>query len=298
MMDLRSIARALGGEISGRQVLAPGPRHGKRDRSLSVRLSATAPAGFIVFSHAGDDFATCRDHVSARLGLPADNWKRGPSAESERPGRRAPHVADDDGAKKIAAALDLWRPSEDPRGTPAESYLASRGLEIDDAVWMSAVRWNPEERALIALFRNIETNAMQAVQLLYFDRDGCPIVDVNVETGKTTKRRRFRGPVGGAAIKLDSDATVLGGLHVGEGVETCMAARRLGLRPCWALGSKGAIAAFPVLEGVECLTILAEPDAEREVDACASRWDAAGREALINRSLSGKDLNDAARMAR
>jgi hypothetical protein len=34
VLDLRSIARALGGEISGNQVLAPGPGHGPRDRSL------------------------------------------------------------------------------------------------------------------------------------------------------------------------------------------------------------------------------------------------------------------------
>ena len=56
------------------------------------------------------------------------------------------------------------------------------------------------------------------------------------------------GPVGGAAIKLDADEDVLGGLHIGEGIETCMAARMLGLRPAWALGSAGEIAKFPVLE--------------------------------------------------
>ena len=41
--DLRGIARALGGEVAGAQVLAPGPGHGPRDRSLSVRLCASAP---------------------------------------------------------------------------------------------------------------------------------------------------------------------------------------------------------------------------------------------------------------
>ena len=66
--DLRSLARLLGGEVVGRQVLAPGPGHSQQDRSLSVTISATAPEGFLAFSHAGDDFAECRDHVKAASG--------------------------------------------------------------------------------------------------------------------------------------------------------------------------------------------------------------------------------------
>ena len=34
-----------------------------------MKLSASAPDGFTVYSHAGDDFAACRDHVRALLGL-------------------------------------------------------------------------------------------------------------------------------------------------------------------------------------------------------------------------------------
>jgi hypothetical protein len=36
--DLRRMATALGGEITGGQILCPGPGHSHRDRSLSVRL--------------------------------------------------------------------------------------------------------------------------------------------------------------------------------------------------------------------------------------------------------------------
>ena len=75
MIDLPTIARALHGEISDQQVLAPGPGHSPRDRSLAIRLSATAPDGFIAFSHAGDDWRVCRDHVRAQLGLP--EWQPG-----------------------------------------------------------------------------------------------------------------------------------------------------------------------------------------------------------------------------
>jgi hypothetical protein len=70
MSDLRALARALGGEISGRQVLAPGPGHGRLDRSLSIRFDPAAPGGFVVHSFAGDDPFACKDYVRERLGLP------------------------------------------------------------------------------------------------------------------------------------------------------------------------------------------------------------------------------------
>jgi hypothetical protein len=133
---------------------------------------------------------------------------------------------------------------------------------------------------MVALFRSIATDEPQAVSRTFLDHEGRKL------------GRKFLGPVGGTAVKLDADEEVLGGLHIGEGVETCLAARQLGLRPCWALGSKGAIGTFPVLSGIEALTILAEPDAERETQACAARWHAAGREVLITRAVGGKDVND------
>jgi hypothetical protein len=145
------------------------------------------------------------------------------------------------------------------------------------------LRWNARLGAMIALFRNIKTDAPQAISRTFLDRNGRKI------------ERKFLGPVAGAAVKLDGDENVLGGLHIGEGVETCQTARQLDLRPTWALGSKGAIGAFPVVSSVEALTIFAEPDAEREVETCAARWDAAGREVFINRAIGGKDLNDALR---
>ena len=55
-----------------------------------------------------------------------------------------------------------------------------------------------------------------------------------------------------AAMKLDQAGPTL---CIGEGLETCLAARQLGFGPTWALGSVGAISFFPVLEGVDRLRI-------------------------------------------
>ena len=187
-------------------------------------------------------------------------------------------------ADKIADALALFGESADPRGTVAAIYFASRGLDLDDLAGR-VIRWNGRIGALIALFRNIATGAPQAVSRVFLTPDGRKL------------ERKFFGPVRGAAVTLDAFDTVTHGLHVGEGIETCQAARQLGLRPTWALGSCGAIERLPVLGGVECLTILAEHDdaSAKAVEACAARWHGAGREVLINRPIGGKDLNDAIR---
>jgi hypothetical protein len=70
------IAEFLGGEVSGGQVLAPGPGHSPEDRSLSVKLDSKAPDGFLVHSFAGDDPIVCRDHVRAKLGLSTSKPKK------------------------------------------------------------------------------------------------------------------------------------------------------------------------------------------------------------------------------
>lgn len=68
--SVQSAATALGGEVSGRRILCPGPGHSAADRSLSVWLDPLSSEGFSVHSFSGDDPITCRDYVRSRLGLP------------------------------------------------------------------------------------------------------------------------------------------------------------------------------------------------------------------------------------
>jgi hypothetical protein len=56
-IDPRNLASALGGEVSGDQIRAPGPGHSKEDRSLSVKLDSGAPDGFVVHSFANASFS-------------------------------------------------------------------------------------------------------------------------------------------------------------------------------------------------------------------------------------------------
>src|SRR4051794_11650513 len=88
LMDIRQVARALGGDIyNGNSVLVPGPGHSAKDRSLSVTLDASAPCRFVVYSHAGDDFPECRDSVLQRLGIKPEFAQR----RADLPARNISH---------------------------------------------------------------------------------------------------------------------------------------------------------------------------------------------------------------
>jgi hypothetical protein len=125
-LALRLIARALGGEVVGGQVLCPGPGHSASDRSLAVRPSAQSPLGFIAFSHAGDHWPACRDYVLEKLGWrscePADALRR-----YQQPPQRDYGLKDHERRQHEKAAW-LWSRRRPITGTPAEFYLrAARG---------------------------------------------------------------------------------------------------------------------------------------------------------------------------
>ena len=97
------------------------------------------------------------------------------------------------------------------------------------------------------------------------------------------------------AIMLDPFEDVTLGLHISEGIENALATRLNGWAPVWALGSAGAIERFPVLGGVEALTIMLDADdaCRRAARVCAERWAAAGGEVrLIEPLRETADWND------
>jgi hypothetical protein len=309
---LRELARALGGEISGRQVLAPGPGHGARDRSLSIKIEPGAPGGFLVYSFAGDDPVTCKDHVRHRLGLP--QWQPGDGQDRrvdsahvrafdrtaiDRESTKRPRSEDD--LTRIERALAIWNETLDPRGTTVEQYLHARCLDLDDDLAGGVLRFHPrcpwrnENTAktdripcLIAAFRSIDDGIITAIHRIRLDQP---------ERWPKTERRML-GIVHRAAIMLDP---ISNKLAIGEGIETCMAARKLGVRPAWALGSVGCISGFPVIDDIRHLSILAEAgQASRDaIKFCARRWRRAWRKVNVIVPDPGmSDLNDEIMRAR
>jgi hypothetical protein len=309
MMDARSVARALGGDVVGRDsISAPGPGHSRKDRSLSIKLDPNARGGFIVNSFAGDDPLTSRDYVCDRLGLPA--WQPGDGQDrrvhhSHRKefDRMAidrdaePRSRTEDDQVRIERALAIWNQASDPRGTVAEHYLQSRALELHDDVAGAVLRFHPRcpwhnedtgniERipCLITAFRSIDNDEITAIHRIRVDQpERWPKAD-----------RKMRGIVHRAAVKLDPspiDSTIA----IGEGVETCLAARQLGITPTWALGSVGMISFFPILPGIRTLRILGEAgdESRQAIEICGARWRQANRRVrAIWPNVGAKDLND------
>lgn len=307
-MDARTIARALGGDICGAQVLAPGPGHSPRDRSLAVRLDAAAPDGFVIHSHSGDDWRECRDYVRHKLGLP--DWQPGDDRHEQR---RIPqsHVdkwdfatvdaevekrcRTEDDLLRIERATKIWDGAIDPRGVAeVEGYLHARCLKLPDDVAVNVLRfhsrcpWRNENTGrtdfipcLVAAFKSIDDDQVTGIHRIRVDRP---------QRWPKTERKMF-GLVHGAAIKLASPQDVL---VIGEGVETSIAAMQLGLGPAWALGSVGSISFMPVLNGISRLILLSEAGeaSQRAVQICARRWKRAGRRVTISRSEVGSDHND------
>jgi hypothetical protein len=306
-MNVIYAARALGGEVAGpNKVLCPGPGHSPFDRSLSVTLDANAQGGFLVHSFANDDWKVCRDHVRQMLGLPA--WEPGDGQDRRIPPDRVKawdravvdNEADnrrrtEDDLIRIRRAQELWDEARNPRGTLAEKYLGEqRRLDLRDDIAGSALRfharcpWRDENTgrtvflpAMIAAFRSIDDDQITAIHRIALKPDGTKI------------GRRMLGVVHRAAVKLDHPIGTQ--LAIGEGIETGMAARQLGIGvPVWALGSVGAINFFPVLDRVKRLHILAEVGqaSDQAIHICGKRWIGAWRKVTVHRPEVGNDAND------
>jgi RecA-family ATPase len=121
-LNLRQLSAALGGEIAGGNVLAPGPGHSPADRSMSVRLAADAPDGFVVHSFAGDDALACKDYIRQRCGQINGNG-------NGHNGARRPRATRDEIAQLFAAAVQQQRDDSRPRGklTAAYDYTDAAG---------------------------------------------------------------------------------------------------------------------------------------------------------------------------
>ena len=192
-------------------------------------------------------------------------------------------------------ALKLWADAVPIVGTIAERYLHGRGLH--DLPGDDVLQFHPScpfgksrVACLLALYTDIATNEPRAISRTAISAAGNKI------------GRMSLGPVGGAVVKIDGDENIESGLTIGEELETCLAARQFGFRPIWSVGSAGAIKSFPVLAGIDALTIIVDHDegdrngrqaGQEAALACSARWTAAGVEVrrIVPRNV-GADMAD------
>jgi hypothetical protein len=95
------------------------------------------------------------------------------------------------------------------------------------------------------------------------------------------RERKMLGKRG--VVRLSPDENVTQGIEITEGIEDGLFTLLGGRSPVWAATSANAMAGFPVLSGVECLTIWADRDeaGAKATYECAERWAGLSREVRI-----------------
>jgi Toprim domain len=218
-------------------------------------------------------------------------------AEAKRRQNEAQRKEREDKQRRTAAALALWNERAPFTGSPAETYLRTtrclgdwlEAFDLDESLgFHSACPFGADRLpCMLALVRNIQTDESQAIHRTALTLDNPP-ARIN---------RLSLGPIGGGAIKLSLDGDVTQGLLIGEGIETTLSASLLlQFRPCWSVLSRSGIAKFPILSGIESITITVDNDdsgdGQRDAAALVDRLTKAGIEAVTARVLQTNDFND------
>jgi putative DNA primase/helicase len=243
------------------------------------------------------DFAT---YYCARCG------EHGCTAEGKlrtRATGRSPEIErqqQDDDQRRSRRAFDIWHQAVPITGTLAERYLIKRGIDIAGVPndMADVLRFHPRcpwehghAPCLIALWTDVITGAPKAIH-----RTAISVAAERID-------RMSLGPNRGCVIRLWPDEAVEQGLVLGEGIDTVLAAatrmEHIGtlLRPAWAAGDAGHIEDFPLLPGVDALTLLVDVEdsgrGRRAASMCMARWCAAGKEVTrLVPNTANTDFND------
>jgi putative DNA primase/helicase len=89
---------------------------------------------------------------------------------------------------------------------------------------------------------------------------------------KIGKAKTFGAPRG--IVRLSPDGEVLEGLHLAEGIETALTGLSWGFRPMWSTGDCRLMEDFPLLSGIEALTVFVDNDENAAGEKAARKLEA------------------------
>ena len=300
-MKAADIVAALGGRMRSKSAgTACCPAHKDRNPSLSIREGTGGR--ILVKCFAGCSQAEVIDALR-RLDAWPDRAKKGPllTRAEYRSHRQQVVTRERERARRDDFVEQLWQQTWaaalPARGSPIEHWLAFAAsnwcaLDLDRL----PLRWTPRcplgsstAPAMVALMTDL-TGIPCGIYRTFLQPDGngkAPIEHPRMMLGKA------------GIIRLTPDEDVALGLGICEGVETALSTMALGWRPIWACGSLQMVMRFPVLAGIESLTIFADEKPHEIAGArvCAYRWVTAGREAAVWIPRVRGDWNDALREA-
>jgi putative DNA primase/helicase len=273
-MDARAITKALGGRWCGGYGLARCPSHDDREPSLKVKDDPRKSGGIDLHCFAGCGWQDVKTEFRRQGLLPqfaASTVK--PKPISPRPPFENDDAgADDDTIHRLEIALSIWRATTPLKDTLGFKYFTERrGLHIGLLELDHVLRWHNGIRAVVALMTDPTTAEPTGIHRRYLNPDGTKRDPNPLMLGKQ------------GVVRLSPDEDVTQGLGITEGVEDALTVLISGWAPAWAATSAGAITSFPVLAGIEALTIFRDDNevGVKAAEACAQRWDEAGREVFI-----------------
>ena len=210
---------------------------------------------------------------------------------------RSRHSSRRHAATRRRRSATSWRTRAGPRGTPAERYLAARGLVVPDGADLlfhpDLTHWESKSGypALIGVVRDRDGEIIGLHRTYLEEASGA------VTKAAVAKPRMMLGRVAGGAVRLG--AVVEGApLGICEGIETGLAVMtaRPGL-PVWATLSTSGLEQVALPASVNRIVILADHDASgaglRAAETAARRLRSEGREVVIAMPpREGDDFND------
>jgi putative DNA primase/helicase len=283
-MTAETIAKALGGRKAGRGWTARCPSHDDHTPSLSIRDAEDNKV--LVRCHAGCD----QERVITALRT-RDLWAENSPHSLSRIARRTSveRKPDHDDARRSEEALAIWQSAQPAQGTPVETYLASRRIDLQppDVLRFHAGLKHPSGGIwpmMVALVTNGADGMPVAIHRTYLARDGGGKAPIDPQ-------KMMLGPCRGGAVRLAEPGDVL---MIGEGVETCLAAMQACGHPAWAALSTSGLRSLDLPTNVSDVIVLADGDEAGEAAArdCGSRWKRRGRRVRIARPPQGMDFND------
>ena len=193
-------------------------------------------------------------------------------------------------------AESIWRRTQPLRDTVGETYLLHRGCLLPPAD--SDLRFlEPTDRhppTLCARVTNAQTNRPQTLHFTRLASDGCGKAGTECDKLLLGGHRKK-----GGVVRLWPDECVTYGLGIAEGIESALGAAHL-FTPVWAAIDASNLAAFPIVSGIDALTIFADHDdvGIGAAKLCARRWRDMGREVRIRMPRAkGADAADVAKGA-
>jgi putative DNA primase/helicase len=259
------------------RVECPACGRGSKDRTMGVTLDADGGAVWHCFrcELAGARGADSR--ITQRIGKPV-----------------VPHIVPQQSDTLTPRWSAYWNRLGPLRGD-AVAYLRARGCCIPPTD--GDLRFDPRARhpsgytgpAIVALVTDaVDARLARTLHRTWVNADG---TKTNVEPPRLLLEGHRKA---GGVIRLWADDVVTTGLGVAEGIESALTAARV-FKPMWCGLDAGNLTGFPVLPGIEAITLFADHD-DAGLDAagaCAQRWADAGREVCVACPPErGADIND------